>query len=355
MLNLSPKELKVISKMRGIKDYKSMSEDRLLSAIKASESLKESEKNFDDTKPKINFSKARIEKVRKEFNESRHKFSKSKINEIRRNRYEIENEKNLFATKIKEIRRNLLELEENLFKPKKYYDYDDTEYEGIRDVKYLFDLSIDEDFYKPIITNGAFNNNYIQYESKGNKGQIFTPSEYPDIIRPYLSDIINDHKTQGEWRIHSDNTIIKHKTQSEWIIKLTMAINFISSKDSDETRTMNSKSNNVEIMLGSETNEITGELFKSFLQTYPEGLEESMRESQFSFDSVDALYYDLNKISLSRGGSYIDSPKWLKNKKATINPKTNDDKCFQYALTIALNYEQIQNHPERISKICWSV
>ena len=35
------------------------------------------------------------------------------------------------------------------------------------------------------------------------------------MIRPYLSDIINDHKTQGEWRIHSCNTIIKHKTQSE--------------------------------------------------------------------------------------------------------------------------------------------
>ena len=63
------------------------------------------------------------------------------------------------------------------------------------------------------------------------------------------------------------------------------------------------------------------------------------------------MHYDLNKISLIRGGSYIDSPKWLKNKKATINPKNNDQKCFQYALTVALNYEQIQNDPQRISKI----
>ena len=68
------------------------------------------------------------------------KFFKSKINEIRRNLYEIKNGKNLFTPKIKEIERNLLELEENLFKPKKYYDYDDTEYQGIRDVKGLFDL-----------------------------------------------------------------------------------------------------------------------------------------------------------------------------------------------------------------------
>ena len=51
------------------------------------------------------------------------------------------------------------------------------EYKRIRDVKKLFDLSIDEDYYKPMITNGAFNNNYIQYESKGNKDKILTPSE----------------------------------------------------------------------------------------------------------------------------------------------------------------------------------
>ena len=57
------------------------------------------------------------------------------------------------------------------------------------------------------------------------------------------------------------------------------------------------------------------------------------------------------KIGLKRGGAYIDSPEWLKNKKATINPKNNDDNCFQYALTIALNHKQIKSHPERISKI----
>ena len=83
---------------------------------------------------------------------------------------------------------------------------------------------------------------------------------------------------------------------------------------------MHTKGNNVEIMMGSQTDEIIEELFKSLLQRYQEGLEESMRGSEFIFDSVDALYYDLNKISLSRGGSYIDSSEWLKNKKAIINP-----------------------------------
>ena len=172
------------------------------------------------------------------------------------------------------------------------------------------------------------------------------------MIKPYLSDLINNHKTPSLVRYHSGNKSWLEETSSEWKIQLTMAINFISSKDSDETRTMHAKSNNVEIMIGSETNEIIKNLFESFFQKYQEGIEESMRGSEFVYDSVDVLYYNLNKVSLSRGGSYIDSPKWLKNKKATINPQNKkDDRCFQYAVTVALNHEQIKDHPERISKI----
>ena len=80
------------------------------------------------------------------------------------------------------------------------------------------------------------------------------------MIRPYLSDIINDHKTQGEWKTH-----------------LTLAINIISSKDSDETRIMHSESDNIEIMTGSEADEINEKLFEFLLKRYEEGLEESMR------------------------------------------------------------------------------
>ena len=171
------------------------------------------------------------------------------------------------------------------------------------------------------------------------------------MIKPYLSDLINKHKTHGSARYHSCNNSWIEKTSSEWKIQLTIAINFISSKDSGETRTMHTRSNNAVVMVGSETNEIIEDFFKSFLQKYQQGLEESMRGSEFVYDSVDVLYYNLNKVSLSRGGSYIDNPKWLKNKKATINPKNEDGKSFQYALTVALNHEQIKNNPERISKI----
>ena len=88
-----------------------------------------------------------------------------------------------------------------------------------------------------------------------------------------------------------------------------MMINFMSSKDFDEIRTMHTKSNNLEIIMGNETDEIIKELFESLLQNYPEVLEEKMRGSEFVFDSFDFLHYNLHKISLNRGGSYTDSPK----------------------------------------------
>ena len=81
---------------------------------------------------------------------------------------------------------------------------------------------------------------------------------------------------------------------------------------------MHTRSNNEEI---NDTDEIIKGLFESFLQKYEENLQEKMRGSEFEFNGVNFLYYDFNKISLNRGGSYIDSPKLLKDKKSTINPK----------------------------------
>ena len=84
---------------------------------------------------------------------------------------------------------------------------------------------------------------------------------------------------------------------------------------------------------------------------YQMGLETLMKGSDFVFLSIDGLHYKCHGIRLNRGRSYIDSPDWMKNKKATINPKNNDGKCFQYAVTIALNHKSFKNNPKRISKI----
>ena len=67
---------------------------------------------------------------------------------------------------------------------------------------------------KIIITNkSAFNSNCIEYESKENKDKILSIKKYLNIIRPFLSDTINDHKTQGEWKVHSGNAVIDYKTR----------------------------------------------------------------------------------------------------------------------------------------------
>ena len=197
----------------------------------------------------------------------------------------------------------------------------------------LFKLSIDKDCYKPILVKSGYNNNYIQYESRGDK--ILTLTEYFDLIEKYLRKLINYYKNKGEWKV-----------------QLIAVISFISLKPGcDETRIMHTRSDNEEFMNGSDTDEIIEGLFESFLKIYEEYLQEKMKGSDFEFDGVNFLYYDFSKISINRGGSYIDSPQWLKNKKSTINPINDDYKCFQYSATLALNIDKIGKNPQRISKI----
>ena len=90
------------------------------------------------------------------------------------------------------------------------------------------------------------------------------------MIRPYLSDVIYDHKTPHNLRAHSSN-----ETQfGEWKIQLIMSIIFISSKESDETCYMRTKSDNIEIIVVSETNDIIEELHESLLQNYDKNFEQ---------------------------------------------------------------------------------
>ena len=69
------------------------------------------------------------------------------------------------------------------------------------------------------------------------------------------------------------------------------------------------------------------------------------------FESVHLLSYSVHKISLKKGKSYTKAPEWVINKRATANPTNKDNKCFQYSITVALNHQNIENHPERISNI----
>ena len=86
------------------------------------------------------------------------------------------------------------------------------------------------------------------------------------------------------------------------------ANDFVSLIDAIETLELHTKNDNTQIMNGIETEDIINELFNTFRKRYQEGLETKMKGSSFTFERVDLLEYHLHKISLNRGGSYIESP-----------------------------------------------
>ena len=118
---------------------------------------------------------------------------------------------------------------------------------------------INKDHYKPILVRSSYNGNYVQYESKGDK--VLTLKEYLSLVEKYLRELIEEYKLKGEWKV-----------------QLIAEINFISLKPgSDETRIMHTRSDNIEIMIGYDNDDIIEERFKSFLQKYEENLQNKMR------------------------------------------------------------------------------
>ena len=104
-------------------------------------------------------------------------------------------------------------------------------------------------------------------------------------------------------------------------------------------------SKNLKVYDASLAGMVVDDLLKSFLDDYQFSLRTKMKKSNLTYDRV--------KISINRSGSsYIIAKDWVIYKKAIINPNNkNDNKCMQYAIIIALNYEKIDCHPKRISKI----
>lgn len=123
---------------------------------------------------------------------------------------------------------------------------------------------------------------------------------------------------------------------------MDIGINFKHRIDKAKNHTVYIKSKNVELIMGEDTGEAINKLTTSLYENYY-AQEHVLRDvSDFAFDGVDMLGIHFHKIDPVRGSSYIESPEWLKNKGATINPhNTKDNYCFMYAVTIALCHEEI--------------
>ena len=263
---------------------------------------------------KINTNDDFIENIRDLFNTNvDNKINNTNVdNKINNDEDFIENIKDLFNNKLdKKINNN------------------NTNDDFIENIRNLFSI-LD---YEPVLIKSGFDNNYLEYMSNGNNSLSF--NEYLELIKPYLYDLINVYKAKGEWKL-----------------QLSAEISFVSQKpDSNEICIMYTRSIPEEIIIGCETEEVAENVIMQLLQKYQDNLQNKMKGSDFIFNGINYLYYDLNRITISKGGSYIESPKWLKDKKCTINQKNTDNKCFQYAITLALNFNNVDKHHQIISKI----
>ena len=248
MINLSLNELKLIAQIRNISDHENKSKEDLIKAIRESETKPKLEPELE---LEIKVNKKNFKKLRKDFDELRHKFSnEDEIGEYRKAFYNAKICK-LSKSEIEKTNKNLNKLKKSL-KSKKFrgdidsvdyedlnnydnnYDFaDDDKYRKIGSISRLF-KEFDSDYYKPIRTDGGFagkKNNYIEYKSKGDRYDNLSPKEYLDVIRPYLRNLINNHKSTME----SNND---KNDSAEWKIQLAMQKFFISDKTFEDTSTI---------------------------------------------------------------------------------------------------------------------
>ena len=285
--------------MRRIKNYQGMSKEKLtIALLKSKRNIAElSNNNLDNDK---------ISDVKKILNRLRDILPKIYKKETKKKLYEIERNENLSEQEKEEIEEYLTKLVRNLKKKEehRHHDCDDPDYYGLRDIERLF-RKID-DYYKPILVKSPFRGNYKHYECRGHGDKNLFAEQYLEKIKPYLRVLINDNKT-----IESGDSKIQ----------LIMHINSICSKGIGKIRNVNIFRDNEEIMQRNKTNDI----IESLLSNYCEEEQIVRGASDFVFESAELLDSKLHKIKLKRRRSYIKSPRWIRNKAATINPKNEDD------------------------------
>ena len=150
-LYLSKKEstniIEFLTKMRNIKNYKSKSKYSLYKIFKKQSKNKE-----------------RIDNTREELKNPLYNISRKESKDIKSTIYNIE-KKNWY----KKTSKYLDNLDKRILELDKYQDYDDYEYKGLKNIEDLFRITIDKDYYKPKLVNSGCNNNYVQYESNGDR------------------------------------------------------------------------------------------------------------------------------------------------------------------------------------------
>ena len=235
-------ELKEIARLRRIKNREKLTKEGLIISLLKSESSP-AEHNFeklfnnntDDNDTYDDKIRGKISDIRMILSRLRNIVTNKDRKKITEGLYEIEKRENLSDNKEnKENYDHLVELVNTLNKKEEYHDRDDLDYYGIRDIENLFDGNTDNDdnYYKPALVKTSFKDGYKYYESRRDKDK----KQYIYKIITYLRDLINDHKTNGN-------------NSNEWKMQISMHVNFISSNDTGEIRTIFLWNDNEEIIL----------------------------------------------------------------------------------------------------------
>ena len=221
-----------------LKNYEKMTnEELIISILKSKQSIAKLFKNNN------NLYDNKISDIRRILSRLRDILPKKDRKEIKDKLYKIEHQRNISEAEREENDEYLRKLVRILNDKEEHslYDRDDFDYYGIRDIENLFDEASEEDYYKPILVKSSFKKNYKYYESRGDKEKRLSVKQYLNKITPYLYDLINGHRI----------------VRRVWKIQINMHVNFISSIDPEETRIYYAFSNNVSIIQGSDTNNIT--------------------------------------------------------------------------------------------------
>ena len=190
--------------------------------------------------------------------------------------------------------------------------------------------------FKPVKMTGAFEGNYVKFRSKG------VEEKRPLVsIEQYLQRKTYRHVVK-KWK-----DLVKRR--DSWKVQLNVVVLFRQVDGSEETEKP-IWSTPHRIMVGSDFEEVIEEMHDKILQTF-EIVQQALEASNFVYIRVVEMTYHCHKVDMNRGGSYIDLPKWVKDKHCCINPKNDDDECFKWAVIAALHHKEIKKDPQRISKL----
>ena len=321
------KTLQQIAKLRNIDSY--MSKKDTIYALIHSEPVIDEKKYIIDSvneiPREINQIKLQLFNISPYMNKKEQRKMKKRLYDIGKMTKINRSLKNKLLKELNSISSDLKFVQKNMIS-----DYRDENYANIDDIEYIF-WDIDN-YYTPMLTSSLFNKGHQRYHFRGDKMRNMSVMSYFDKIKPYLRVLIYENKAYEQ--------------------KIQIDIGFNMVHISDNRRiTHSSRSDNVICMPSSNANKILEQLLSSLYEKFNDDLQLSRESSSFVYESVEECNIHFHKKDLRRVTSFIDTPEWLKHKKATINTQNvNNVYCFMYAATTALYHSELGKNPGRISK-----